>query len=140
MTVRSGMVASVLVAAMPPVGCLSYRHDHREDEDGAPGADERDGDQCVDGHSEPYSSRRYCAAAGAQRVVISRCPPSSFTDDRERLGVIARISPRVAIRWNHGREPDGVLGGDRPPAVTRSPAVEGMAAPDLRARTPCATS
>lgn len=71
------MVASVLVAAMPPVGCLSYRHDHREDEDRAPDANERDGDQCVDGHSEPYSSRQYRAAAGALRAVISRCLPSS---------------------------------------------------------------
>lgn len=96
MTARSGMVASVLMAAMPPVSCLSYRHDHREDEDGAPGADQRDGDQCVDGHSEPYSSRRYRAAAGALRAVISKCLPSSSLMTAN--GSVQSLTSHLALR------------------------------------------
>lgn len=122
------MVASVLVAAMPPVSCLSYRHDHREDEDGAPGANERDGDQCVDGHSEPYSSRQYraaAAAAGALRAVISRCLPSSspMTANGSMQSPTSHLASRSAGITAGSR-------GDRPPAVTRSQAVEGMAAPE----------
>jgi hypothetical protein len=49
------MVASVLVAAMPPVGRLAYCHDCHEDEEGTPDADERNGDQRVDGHSSPMT-------------------------------------------------------------------------------------